>query len=332
MGVTTRLAFSNFIEELNGKLTRIYDEQAKRRVSGDVGMKVFTVEDDSNYASSYQMVGTMGGTQKVAEGQDFPETTTVPGYKKIVTQNHYANSFRITKDHRVFIANKWKEIKKLPSNMTRDAFNKIDQSFADVLNNGWSTSYTDVFGTLVDATGPDGVSLFSDSHKVTASGNTMGNIIWDGGATSVGTVNPALSRAALVAAKAMARKAKDSSGILSEINVDTLLVSADDEDLAYRITRSKYIQGSPNNDVNPDETVGGFSVLVWARLTKGYWFVYEKAMVGETLYSGFAQKPQMEAPFQYPKNQDRLYTMDFYYYIQIGDAAYIYGSKGTNAA
>lgn len=332
MGVVTRLAFQNFIEELNGKLTRIYDEQAKRRVTGDVGMKVFKVEDDANYASSYQMVGTFGGTQKVAEGQDFPETTTAQGYKKIVTQSHFANSFRITKDHRVFISTKWKEIKALPKNLSRDAFNKIDQSFADVLNNGRSTSYTDVFGVVVDATTPDGVALFSDSHKVTATGNTMGNIIWDGGATGVGTVNPALSRAALVSAKTMARKAKDSSGILSEIMVNTLLVSADDEDLAYRITKSQYMQGTPNNDINPDQTVGGFNVLVWSRLNKGYWFVYDSEMVGETLFSGFAQKPTMEAPFQYPKNQDWLYTLDFYYYIQLGAPNYILGSKWTNAA
>lgn len=332
MAVTTRLSFQNFIEELNGKLTRIYDEYAKRRVTGDVGMKVFKVEDDTNYASSYQLVGTMGGTQKVAEGQDFPETTTAQGYKKIVTQNHYANSFRITKDHRVFINQRRKEVRNLPKNMTRDAFNKIDQSFADVLNNGRSTSYTDVYGTLVDATTPDGVALFSDSHKVTATGLTQGNIIWDGGATSVGTVNPALSRAALVAAKTMARKAKDSSGIMSEIMVNTLLVSADDEDLALRICKSQYIQGSPNNDVNPDQTVGGFNVVVRSRLTKGYWFTYDSEMVGETLFSGFAQKPTMEAPFQYPKNQDWLYTMDFYYYIQLGNASFIYGSKGTNAA
>lgn len=332
MTVTTRLSFQNFIEELNGKLTRIYDEYAKRRVTADVGMKVFKIEDDSNYASAYQMVGTFGGTQKVAEGQDFPETTTAQGYKKIVTQNHYANSFRITKDHRIFIKTKWKEIANLPKNMSRDAFNKIDQSFADVLNNGWSTSYTDIFGSTVDSTTPDGVSLFSDSHKTTATGITMGNIIWDGGATSVGTVNPALTRASLVSSRTMARKAKDSSGILSEINIDTLLVSADDEDLANRIVKSQYIQGSNNNDINPDSTVGGLKVLVRPRLTKGYWFVFESEMVGESLFAGFAQKPTMEAPFQYPKNQDWLYTMDFYYYIQLGAANYIFGSKGTNAA
>ncbi len=34
-------------------------------------------------------------------------------------------------------------------NLTSDAFDSIDQSMADVLLNGWATSYTDVYGDTV---------------------------------------------------------------------------------------------------------------------------------------------------------------------------------------
>jgi hypothetical protein len=36
-------------------------------------------------------------------------------------------------------------------NLTSDAFDSIDQSMSDVLLNGWSTSYTDVYGATVTA-------------------------------------------------------------------------------------------------------------------------------------------------------------------------------------
>ena len=327
MAVNTLAQNKNFIEQLNGKLSKIYDEQAKRRVSDDIGMQVFDVFEDKEYASSYQMVGTIGWPKKVAEGENFPETVAEQGYKKIVTQNHYADSFKITKDHRMFISTKWKEIQKLPKNLVRAAFDAIDQSYADVLNNWWATSYTDVYGETVDATTADGVALFSASHKLSANSGTYSNII-----TMASTLNPVLSRDALVAAKVQASRAKDSSGKLSPINVDTILVSPDEEDLAYRIISSRQISGSDNNDLNPKETVGGFKIKVWNRLKAGQWFVYDSSMIDETLMSGFAQKPNLETPHEFPQNKNWLYTMDYYYYIQLGFAGYIYGSKGTNAA
>lgn len=60
MAVNTLAGLPNFVEELNGKLTKIYDEQAKRSVGTSVGMQVFDVQTDPEYASSYQMVGTIG--------------------------------------------------------------------------------------------------------------------------------------------------------------------------------------------------------------------------------------------------------------------------------
>lgn len=211
--------------------------------------------------------------------------------------------------------------------MVRTAFNYIDESYAEVLNNGWATSYVDVYGDTVDATTPDGASLFSESHKISPNSAVFSNIIKSGA-----TINPALTRDALVSAKVMASKAKDSNGVLAPIMVDTLLVSAEDEDNARRIVESKQISGSNHNDINPQQTIGGIKVLVRPRLSAGQWYIYDSSMVGETLFSGFAQKPELGKPTEYPKNMNWLYTMDYYYYIQLGNPAYIYGSKGTGVA
>ena len=55
----------------------------------------------------------------------------------------------------MFFTERWKEIAQMPQNLVRAAFNAIDQSLADVLNNGWSTTYTDTYGQTVTSTTPD---------------------------------------------------------------------------------------------------------------------------------------------------------------------------------
>ena len=131
---------------------------------------------------------------------------------------------------------------KMPENLTRTIFDRIDQSLADALNNGWSTSYTNVFGVTEDGTTPDGVAFFSDSHKVGASAlANFGNIIWDGSATGSGTVNPALTRLAVVSARVIGDNFKDSNGVRSPLTFTKLVVSSKDYDLAVQLCKSEFI-------------------------------------------------------------------------------------------
>lgn len=115
----------------------------------------------------------------------------------------------------------------MPKNLTRTAFNKIDISLADALNNGRSTSYTNTYLQTEDGTTPDGVAFFSDSHKVGATSvSTFGNIIYTGGITGTGTVNPALARDALIAARVMGDNFVDSNGVSSPLTFTKLIVSS----------------------------------------------------------------------------------------------------------
>lgn len=322
------------VQEINGTISKIFTESAKRRVAKDVGLKIFKVEEDKNYASSYQMLGVIGWPKKVAEGEDYPETMMDLGYKKIVTQNHFASSFKVTKDMRLFISGKWKDVQKMPKDLVRSAFNAIDKSYADVLNNGWATSYTDVYGESADGTGADGVALFSASHRISATGSLFTNIITGlkkGDTNNTQVANPKLNRQAIVDAMVMAASATDSKGNLSPIELDTLLVSFADYDEALRIVNSTQINASPNNDTNPRETVHGLKVVVWNRLDAGKWFMYDSEMIEETLMSGFAQRPKLSQPSSFPQNENWIYTMDYYYYIQLGYPGFIYGSNGNES-
>lgn len=322
--LTTRVAWERFVPQLNGEISKIFNENARNRAMNDVGLnKVFKTIIDTNYANVYTQIATMGGARRVAEGQDFPKTTMSPGYSNTALQKHYANSFEITKDHRIFIANKWNEVKALPKNLVNDAYDKIDQSLAEVLNNGQSTSYTDVYGDVVSNTTGDGVALFSASHKVSSSSAVFSNIIYSG------TNNPAFSETAVTAARTQGATFTNSSGQLAPIMFDTLIVSTSVAPAAYKLVNSEQVVGSAYNDANP--YYKAFDVIEWPRLTSGSWYLANRAMLDDAFFVGFAQKPELDMPEEMPRNKNWLYTLDFYYYIQRGNPMGIFQSLGTGS-
>ncbi len=192
------------------------------------------------------------------------------------TQSRYGGIVSVTKDMRMF--DLYDEIEVLIRNATQDAFDRVDQSLADVLLYGWSTSYTDVFDDTVTSTSPDGLALFSTAHTngVSTSSSTFRNIIQLVGSS---TQNPALSRDGIVDARRQAKTYKDPEGMVRPINLDTLVVAPANEDLAERIIFSSGVQGTPNVDSNPLN--GKVNIKVWERLEadsantdkSAYWFI-----------------------------------------------------------
>lgn len=221
------------------------------------------------------------------------------------------------------------QIEDLVKSASEDAFDKVDQSFADVLLRGWSaSSYTDVFNGSSTATCPDGVMLFNASHTNGLTSKTFSNVI------TYGTVNPVLSREAVVAARKQGMTFKDPNGHVRPVNLDTLLVPPSLYDDAMRICESDRMNGTGDNDVNPLK--GKVKVQLWERLetrTDGtdcgaYWFMYDSSKVGNSLKAKFAERPSLDAPEQVYKNKNWDYTIDFYYTIGRGWPAFIYGSSG----
>lgn len=222
-------------------------------------------------------------------------------------------------------------IESIARSVTDDAFDKIDQSMADVLGQGQNTSYTDVFGASVTSTGPDGLALFSASHTNGATATTFSNIINDGTNN-----NPALTRQAIVKQKALSRTYTDPNGIIRPVRLDTIVVPPSLEDAAIRVINSDLISGSANNDTN--QHLGGMKIMVWDRLetagdgtdTSAYWFMMDSSKVKNTLKAVFAQKPMLSAPDEVYKNKNWDYSIDFYYALGRGFAPYIVGSTGVN--
>lgn len=315
---------------LTDDLQDIFNESAKNSIADLVGFKLFNVQDTNRRTYDHLILHGISGAKKVAQGADLPSTDLVEGDSVTWTQGRYGNIVSVTKDMRMF--DLYSQIESLVRSTTDASFNDIDQAFADVLLYGFSASnYTDVYGESVSATGYDGLALFSASHSNNINANVFSNII------TYGTVNPILSREAVIAARVAGRTYKDPNGNSRPVNLDCLLVAPSKEDEAMRMIDSAQISGSFENDINPLK--GKVKVMVWEKLeersdgtdTSNYFFMYDTKKVKETLRALFAERPSLDAPEQVYKNKNWDYSMDFYYTIGRGFSAYLYGSNATLA-
>lgn len=316
---------------LTDDLQDIFNEVAKTSVAELVGNQIFEVRDTDRRTWDHLILHGMDVIRKVAQGADLPESTVVEGDSITYTQARYGGIVAVTKDMRLF--DLYDQIDSLVRSATDDAFQKIDQSFADRLLAGFATTaYTDPYGESVTPASPDGVALFSASHTNNINGNVFRNLI-----RYNGNNNPVLSREAIVAARSDAKLYKDPTGHKRPINLDTLLVSPSKEDEAERILNSAQISGSMENDVNPLK--GKVKLKVWEKLdsnsagtdTSAFWFMYDSRKVGETLKAKFRERPTLDAPEQAYKSKNWNYSLDFYYAIGVGFPAYIWGSNGTGS-
>lgn len=312
-------------------LQDIFNEGAAESVSENVGMSLFSVTDTNRRSFIHQVLHGVAGITQVTPGQDLPVINTGQGDQVTWNQLYFGAIAAVTKDMRKF--DLYDQIEGIVKTLVDDAFSKIDQSMADVLTQGYNTSYTNVYGKSESALTPDGLAVFSASHSNPITSRTMSNIISDGT-----TTNPTLSRLAIVRMRATGLTRKDVNGIVRPINFDTLIVSPENEDLANRIVFSEQMNGTSNNDINPLK--GKIkNILVWPRLSvsgdgtdkSAFWFLADSKIVKESLQAKFAERPSLDPPDQAYKNKNWDYSCDFYYTIGRGYPAGIAASNGTGS-
>lgn len=316
--------------KLTDDLQSIFNEVASRKVAQSVGLTIYDVADTDRLNHEELILHGIAGIRKLAEGEDFPKVLTNEGDSIIWTQQAYGAMVSITKKMRMF--GLYNQMDTVIRSLAEDAFDKIDQSLADRLLGGFSTTYTDPYGDTVSTLGPDGLQLFHASHTNNVTSETFRNICLEGD-----TPNPPLTRKAIVDTRVAALTHKDPNNILRPINLDTLVVGPGLEDTAMRIVGSQYLPGSANNDINP--LYNKVKVVVWPRLnsnsagtdTSDYWYLYDSTAVKESLKCLFAERPSLDAPEEVYENKDWQYTLDFYYTIGTGYPAYIWGSNGTGS-
>ena len=317
-------------DSLTDDLQEIFNEVAGSKVAENKGFDIFNISDTDRQSYKYQVLHGLEGVKKVGEGENLPNITGVEGDSATWTQARYGGIVPITKDMRKF--DLYNKIEGVVKSVTEDSFDKVDQTLADVLTQGFGTSYTDAFGETVSAVTPDGKSLFNTSHDSPSGSGTFSNVINDGS-----NDNPALSRDAIVEMRSRGMTYEDPNGITRPIKYDTLIVPPALEDRATRLVETERVPGSANWDVNP---VSGWikDIKVWERLetaadgtdASAYWFLADSSMLEESLRALFAERPTLDAPEQVYKNKNWEYSLDFYYAIGRGFPKGVAGSKGIN--
>jgi hypothetical protein len=271
--------------------------------------------------------------QKITEGKELPSVTTAEGDSVIWTQTEYGVKVELTARARQFCD--WNESKldSIVSSITEDAWEKIDQSLAEVLLNGFSASdYTDVYGETVGASCPDGVALFSASHSNNLNSDVFRNLIRN----PSGTANPGVTRESIIQARIDGQNHKDANGINRPVSLNSILCAPAKYDEIMRIINSDGLSGEMTRDYNPLK--GSISVTQWSRLsaltdstdTSAYWFMFDSRKVGRSLKMLWAKRPVLEAPEQVLENNTWIWKLNYYYSIGRAFPAYVWGSQGNS--
>lgn len=287
---------------------------------------IFMVKDTTKRRQTELLTHGMSGITKVAENQDYPEITGEEGATIAWTQGKYGGDVVVTEDVRIY--DEYDLLDDEIDAVMDDMVNKIETCHYDVLNNGWDTSYSNVFGETVTSTWPDGLALFNAAHwKHTGIGSSAGtftNIINDGSNT-----NPVLSFTALDKARQVGKLYSDTHVVKRPINFDTLLVGPDLETLAERIIYSSQLQGTDHNDINPLKNK--FKIKVSPYVDSGKWFLYDSQKLGKTLKSFYRTRPMVKPPKEFEANDNWHYILKTRFAYGFSFAPYILGSKGDNS-
>ncbi len=313
---------------LTQKLNEWYNEASSDAVADWVGKDIFDVGETDWEVYNYLTLHGVAKFDLVADGQQFPNATSNEGDSTSFTQKQYAGRIGITKKMRKF--DRYDQMQEVVNSEVDFAWDRIDQSQADLLLNGFTgTSYTDVYGQTQSNLAVDGVVLFSASHTNNINANTFRNLIKD----SAANASPALARDPIVTARKDARVYKDPNGANRPVILDTLIVSATNEDLAERTVYSSGVQGTPNVDLNPLKGKIA-NIKVWSRLdtngagtdTSAHWFMAASKGVKKSLKSPFAQRPMMYSPEEVNDSKTWEYTLDAFYTLGAGYPKNIFGS------
>jgi len=317
--------------QLTDELQDIYNEASAEAVADAVGLEVFDIGETALLNYEHQILHGVSGIEEVAEGADLPKVNSEEGDNITYSQRYFGAIASITKKMRKF--DLFDAMNDVVSSLVDDAWEKIDQSLADILLYGWAASYTDIYGKLVANLGPDGNVLFKTAHTNGATSRTFNNIVYD-----KTNYSPALSRTAIVETIAQGNKFRDANNVNRRIKFDTLLVGPSLEDLAHRIVSGDYINNSANWDPNSYVKNRIKEVKMWSRLdatgqgtdTSAYWFIYDSKKVKKSLKCKFSERPSLDAPEEVYENKNWDYSLDYFYATGQGYQAYIRGSQGDN--
>lgn len=209
--------------------------------------QIFNVETTSSYYDKDS--STIGGGRARFTGENASVVYDAPiqGFDKTYTQKKYTYGDKFT-EHVWKFGFEARKLTDFVGGMMDAVDNNIETCAFGMLDNGWSTSYTDGDQQTVSTAGGDSVAYFSASHTREDGGTAWNNVVYDGT-----TYNMDWEYDSMKAARKTATAILDGKGLPLGINLDTLVCkqgsSVQDryEELMGAISRN-YIPGGNEND------------------------------------------------------------------------------------
>lgn len=326
--VSTPMMTAAFPDSLNKDIDELfYKGMEKQKFSID---SYFHVTDGNDY---YQKDSSFTGVEIAAftaENASVVYDAPLQGYDKTFTQTKFTAGCKISDTLWRFgikfrgIADK---VDGLADAMTR----KVDTDGAGMLDNGWSTSYSD--GTLtVSTAGGNSVAFFSASQTREDGGSNWNNICYDGT-----TYNMDFEYDALKALRKTAAAVLGPRGQKMNFEPDTLVCkygsSVHDryEELMGAISRNMI----PGGDENDGASKVGLPKLITLKYLANdlYWWAFDSSQLNEKfgLQWKWSVRPTiLPAETTYDSQEYKRQAL-MYYTRGANDMRCYYGSTGANS-
>lgn len=253
----------------------------------------------SNTTSYYDKDSSVLGTDKarfMGDNASVVYDAILQGYDKTYTQKKYGAALKIS-DHLWRYGIEVRKITDITETLMDGMKEKAEDDGADMLNNGFSSSFTDDDGQTVSTAGGDSAAFFSASHTREDGGTAWNNVVYDGT-----TYNMDFEYDALKALRRTAGLVLTGRGQQMGVQPDTMIckygssVHSRYEELMGAIRRDR-IPGGNENDGNA--AVGLPKLITLKHLDNdAYWFAFDSSMKGSKygLQWRWSKRPSLDAP------------------------------------
>lgn len=319
-------AFGDLIDE---SIQQIY---TKRRDQPNKMQQYFNVGNTKSYYTKDSSVISGGNVAFMGENASVQYDSPVQGYDKTYTQKKYGLGVKFT-DQLWKFGLDMRGIAQRVDGLMDSVEERIEDDAADMLNNGYSTSYTDRDGQTVSTAGGDAVAYFSASHTREDGGTAWNNVVYDGT-----TYNMDFEYDALKAVRRTGGLVLTGKGQQFGVEYDTIVckfgssVHSRYEELQAALSKNMI----PGGNQNDGAAKVGLPKLITLKYldNDAYFFVFDSSKKNDTygLQWLWSQKPTLDAPEYVYDTDEYKRKVTMFYDRGANDMRGWAASKGTNAA
>jgi len=328
MAITVPASLGGFADLVNESIQDIFVKRAELPMNME---KYFNVSDTSSYYSKDSSVTGAEKAKFISENASVVYDSPLQGFDKTYTQKKFGDGLKIT-DQLWKFGIDFRRITGFAESLMDSMSEKVEDDAADMLNNSFSSSYTDGDGQTVSTAGGNAVAFISNSQTREDGGTAWSNRVTDGT-----TVNMDFEYDALKALRKTAAAVVGPRGQKLGIEPDTLICkygsSVHDkyEELMGALSRN-FIPGGDEND--GAAKVGLPKLVLLKHLDNdAYWWAIDSSKKNDRfgLQWRWSQRPKLDVPeLNYDSDEYRRKAVMFY--DRGGnDMRNLFGSKGTNA-